>query len=320
MSESSSLLVSFLAAPVVGVILAGQGLAALARTGQGALATMDSAAEIEQRMRSRLADMAPVADAASPLARAEAAARAFQDEPVLTAVSAALDPGAVSRMEAELAAARKASEQGLAERTAAASRAAEAVVADVVASSWNWLAQAQRQQTVTAFTAALSAMGYEVDKATGTDQTVVHGESGDRQILALIRTGGRVDTDMAGFEGGECLLETQRLHAELTAQGVCPRRVDPVFHGRREGGVMLAAAARYRREAGITLAQAVLAQSSRPATAATPTGKAADRRSGSGADPAQRALTRTAPAAAGGREDIAPAVAWLFGQQGQRWM
>jgi urease beta subunit len=207
---------------------------------------------------------------------------------------------------------------------AAKALAAEVSVAEVISRSLHQVAEAQQRQTQIAFDRALSNLGYRVEVAAAQDRTVVLGENGDRRIVALVRRGGRVYTDMEGFQGGECLLEAQRVYEELAKEGIYPRQIDPDFHGRREGGVILTRANRRQRAAGIALAQAVLEESLRSGRQARRPADVRDRRaSGKAPRPARRAPANVGePVAAthASTPTAAQAVVWPFGRQGQRWL
>jgi hypothetical protein len=303
MSESTTFRAQFSAEPqgqpslTVDVVTAGVGFVtqavALGLEWLGA-ALSTSVEEVETRLRSRIAEthqarlseylrpqagLAPNAppssraanartQAADLLARAEATLEALEHERLLMAM-AERSPGlSLAAMRQGLSRAAQIYREGGLQEAVRLAREAEARLAVAAHEGCRGLETLQRRFVSVVTARTLQDMGYRIDVATSESAVALWATNGQRTLAATVTDSGRVDLDLAGFDGLSCRLESERLLVELAERGLRVRREASLIHGRREGGAMIVSAARQARSTGLShafaLLQAVGGQSETP--------------------------------------------------------
>jgi hypothetical protein len=81
-----------------------------------------------------------------------------------------------------------------------------------------------------------------VEKAADGERIALWATRGEKTVAAVLSADGRVQMDLAGLCGIECLGELDRIRRALEERGVAMRQGRQVLHGRREGGALIRAA------------------------------------------------------------------------------
>lgn len=100
------------------------------------------------------------------------------------------------------------------------------------------LARIEQDVLISKTTESLSALGYSVKKKSTKNGLLVRALKNDVSIAAQITPDGDLHIDMAGFEGGVCKQELDKLNRELTNRGVGFEVAYTRYHGKKSGGVL----------------------------------------------------------------------------------
>jgi hypothetical protein len=100
------------------------------------------------------------------------------------------------------------------------------------------LAAAEKEVLAEKTIESLTSIGYQVKSKSIGNELLIRGKKQDLSIAAQITKNGELHIDMAGFEGGACKGELDRLNEELLKQGIGFEITDRVYHGKKEGGVL----------------------------------------------------------------------------------
>lgn len=103
------------------------------------------------------------------------------------------------------------------------------------------LKTAERDYIAEGTVKSLETLGYTTRIKERSHDMLVRG-SKEGLSVAVQMTEGEVHIDMAGFEGGRCRAELERLNLELSKQGIVFEIKKREHHGRKEGGVLAQAA------------------------------------------------------------------------------
>lgn len=108
--------------------------------------------------------------------------------------------------------------------------------------------------------AATRSVGFEVATASdGAGNHTLWAWQGDHQLAAVIHEAGALEVDVQGYAGTECVALQTALGEALRARGWHLELADTVLHQRREGGALIAEAARLARERQCSPQEALLA-------------------------------------------------------------
>ncbi|MEW6418372.1 MAG: hypothetical protein AB1480_09660 [Nitrospirota bacterium] len=109
---------------------------------------------------------------------------------------------------------------------------------EAVKSAHQKLEEAEREVLAEKTIESLTAIGYRVkSKPVGAD-LLIRGKKQDLSIAAQITQKGELHIDMAGFEGGLCRKELNRLNGELSNRGIDFEVIKRQYHGKKGGGVL----------------------------------------------------------------------------------
>jgi hypothetical protein len=109
---------------------------------------------------------------------------------------------------------------------------------DAVRGAHACIATAEREVLSDAVAESLNTLDYAVRIKTKGDELLLRGTKNDLSFAARITKGAELHLDMAGFEGGACTREMDRLTGELSRRGITFGAEETVFHGKKEGGVL----------------------------------------------------------------------------------
>jgi hypothetical protein len=101
----------------------------------------------------------------------------------------------------------------------------------------------------------LQDLGYEVKLASSKENTAIVGRRQHQALAMVIRPGGRLEFDMAGFEGDSCHHETQALLEALRRNGLAIQAETITRHGRFAGGALIRKAQRHGKPLEVALAE-----------------------------------------------------------------
>jgi len=182
-----------------------------------------------------------------------------------------------------LARASQSLRQGNAQEAIRLAQQAESQLAMAARTGLRRLEAGQRLILSAAMAQQLEGMGYTVRLAAEERAVGLWATKGAQTVAVAVTGRGRVDMDMAGFDGLSCRQESQRLMDALARGGFKVWREASVFHGRRGGGAMIRRVTDIARQEGIDPACGILRALGIPAgrPAAAPRSRATVRQGGS---------------------------------------
>lgn len=101
------------------------------------------------------------------------------------------------------------------------------------------LAQVEHKVIVDKTEETMNALGYQVKKKAKKEGCLIRAKKNDLSIAARVTSEGELHIDMAGFEGGDCRKELDRLNAELSKRGIELNITKREYHGKKSGGVLI---------------------------------------------------------------------------------
>lgn len=232
------------------------------------------------------------------LARAQAIDLALQAEVPLRLVAEQRSATELRTARASMTQAQQLLRDGRLSQAATAARHAEALLSVAARTAHDRLATAERTTITAVVGNAMTDLGYEVRAAAADHQAAVVGRKEHVTAAIVVGSGGRLEIDMAGYEGEACDRESKALVDALRKHGLVIAEACLSRHGRPEGGALIRAA----RKRGKTLELALAEMSSAPRQEMT------DVPAGSG--PVRR-MTRQRPET----QTEQRAVAWVWQQQ-----
>ncbi len=205
------------------------------------------------------------------LARAQAVDQALRQELPLSLVAEQWHADRLRAARVEMDTARSLLQAGRPEEAEGLAQHAEATLTTLTYQSHQRLVAAERATLVATVGNTLEDLGYSnlrVAQAKG--RTALVGRRGEHTLALVAGPGGKLQMDMAGFEGDSCRRETQRLLEGLHRNGLELSRVELTHHGRREGGALLRRAQRSDQPLAQALAELAGEAQSAPANATPP--------------------------------------------------
>ncbi|MBI5410303.1 MAG: hypothetical protein HZA14_13150 [Nitrospirae bacterium] len=100
------------------------------------------------------------------------------------------------------------------------------------------IAAAEKDVIVEKAAESFAAIGYDVRTKNRGKEVLISGAKDDFSIAAKVTDDGGLHIDMAGFEGGTCKVESERLFSELSRRGIGLSVLKSQHHGKKEGGVL----------------------------------------------------------------------------------
>jgi hypothetical protein len=272
MSSTETFGLELLLAPLAILVLIAAGVAVAVARGAVAAGELLAAAELERRLRERahgnlqraleahrhrLLSDGHVDACVEALCRARAIHQALEAEPTLRLVAERWHHSTLSQALRAMHQAETSAGRGTAQDALRLARRAEELMTTATYDSFRRLEAAQQQVIADATAASMGALGYTLQRASRGGAVALWGRAGDRTLVAVI-AGGRLQTDMAGFDGIRCCEESERLVAEMRSRGLEVRRVARTLHARREGGTLIAQALGQVRTSGLSPAEALV--------------------------------------------------------------
>ena len=202
------------------------------------------------------ADVMPLA-----LAQFEARREAVTANPSALIAARVADPNSWSAAEELYTESREALTMSPARASSLAARGDRALRA-ALASGARLLAAEERTLATTVMDDALRAIGCRTIVAEGDDAAGIWAERGHQLAAVLVRDGGNVELDVAGFEGDGCLPFHEEIERAVGDRGGTFEDVEVVQHGDSGGGVLIRGAAQAAGPGG-DLARGIVAQSTR---------------------------------------------------------
>jgi hypothetical protein len=98
-------------------------------------------------------------------------------------------------------------------------------------------------------------LGYEVKVTSFKKNTALVGRRQHQTLAMVLRPGGRLEFDMAGFEGDSCADETRTLIEALRRNGLGIHAESIMRHGRFSGGALIRRAQRHGEDLEAALAE-----------------------------------------------------------------
>jgi len=189
------------------------------------------------------------------LARAEAARGALVAELPLRLVAERWHPDKLREASAATESARAALATGEIQVAAELAAHAQELYASIVGEAYQRLRHAERATIAAQVGNSLEDLGYQV-RVTRVKETVAFvGRRGHHTVALVVRPGGRIELDMAGFDGDSCDRETKALLAALRRNGLVIASEHLVRHGRFAGGPLIRRAQRQGKPLEVALAE-----------------------------------------------------------------
>ncbi len=168
------------------------------------------------------------------IARAMALAKAMENAPVLKCLSEA-DQDESSASSSALLARLSSPSVRLEDRIAMAESASNEIL-NKAASALKRIGDLQQEIVLGEAGAALEELGYAIKTRTGAELRAIQGE---HVVAVQVAIGGRLAVDLGGFDGVSCKAALGEFFVALERRGVRVKLEQKVFHGRKEGGVLL---------------------------------------------------------------------------------
>jgi len=86
---------------------------------------------------------------------------------------------------------------------------------------------------------AMNALGYQVQKKAKGEGCLIRAKKEDLSIATHVTSEGQIHIDMAGFEGGACKKELDKVNAEFAKHGIDLDITQREYHGKKSGGVLM---------------------------------------------------------------------------------
>lgn len=109
---------------------------------------------------------------------------------------------------------------------------------EAVKSAHQRLEEVEREVIVENTIESFKAIGYQVKRKPVGSDLLIRGKKRDLSIAALITQKGELHIDMAGFDGGACRDEMNRVSEELLKRGIDFEVIKRQYHGKKGGGVL----------------------------------------------------------------------------------
>jgi hypothetical protein len=197
--------------------------------------------------------------AVEALARAQAVSTALNTEVPLRLVADRWYASQLFTAEAALSGAEVSLRTGDTRRAVELAGQAEALLTTAVHDSHQYLVKAERATIAATVGNTLQDMGYDVRVASANDNVALVGRREHHTLAMVVRPGGRLEMDMAGFEGGACNPETRALLEGLRRNGLVIAEQNLKWHGRFEGGALIRKAQRQGKSLEVALAEMMVA-------------------------------------------------------------
>lgn len=189
------------------------------------------------------------------LAQAQAVSAALESELPLRLVAERWHGEQLSTARAALASAGTSLRAGQLEQAAMLATQAETLLTTAAHQADQHLAKAERATIAATVGNTLEDMGYQVKVANVQENVALVGRRGHQTMAMVVRPGGALEMDMAGFEGNSCNLETKALLEGLRRNGLVISAANLARHGRFEGGALIRAAQRRGTSLEVALAE-----------------------------------------------------------------
>jgi hypothetical protein len=168
---------------------------------------------------------------------------AVTSDPSVALVVRAANPGAWSDVDRLYDESREALATSRARAVFLANRGDRALRA-ALESGARALAAEERTLVTAVMDEALRSIGCRTTVAEGDGASGIWAERGHQLAAVLIEDGGKVELDVAGFEGDGCIPFHEDIERAVAAHGGTFEGVEVVHHGDADGGVLIRSAAR----------------------------------------------------------------------------
>ena len=206
--------------------------------------------------------------AAHLLARAAAARGTLELELPLRVVAERWHAQELREASAATESARASLAAGEAQAAAELAAHAQELYASIVGDVYQRLRHAERATVAAQVGNSLEDLGYQVRVARVKENVAFVGRRSHHTVALVVRPGGRIELDMAGFDGDSCDRETKALLAAFRRNGLVIAGEHLVRHGRFAGGPLIRRAQRQGKPLEVALAEC-LDPLQQPETAAT---------------------------------------------------
>jgi len=194
-------------------------------------------------------------DAHEHLARAEALESALQAEMPLRLVAEQWSAPELQAARASISEAHTSLLAGHIASADTAARRAESLLSVTAQRAHQRLAAAERTTVTAVIGNTMTDLGYEVRAAAAGGRAALVGRKADQTVALVVGSGGRIDMDMAGYEGDACDRDVKALIEALRKQGLTIAEACLARHGRPEGGALIRAARRRGKTLELALAE-----------------------------------------------------------------
>ncbi|HZT32751.1 MAG TPA: hypothetical protein VFA33_22880 [Bryobacteraceae bacterium] len=201
--------------------------------------------------------VAPVSSASTTelLARAGAAQGVLDSELPLRLVAGQFHRPDLAVAREALDRARLEATAGRAESAQRLAAQAEALYTSIIHDAHERLREAERATVAAQVGNALADLGYEVKLARVRQNVALVGRRDQHTMAMVLRPGGKVEMDMAGFEGDSCDRETKALLDAMRRNGSVIAAQNLTRHGRFAGGPLIRRAQQGGKPLEVALAE-----------------------------------------------------------------
>jgi hypothetical protein len=182
-------------------------------------------------------------DVPTELAQFEVRRAAVSADPSVAIVARAADPGAWSKANRLYEESREVLGASP-DRAASLAERGDRALRTALESGARALASEERTLVTSVMNDALRSIGCRTTIADGDGSSGIWAERGHQVVAVLIENGGRVELDVAGFEGSGCVPFHEEIEKAVIARGGTLEDVEVVQHGDAGGGVLIRSAAR----------------------------------------------------------------------------